>query len=73
LTDEWLTFDVFGRQMTVVPGSDGWKAYWSGSDGKRRPADIEIPSGISADEIAIFLDDLFHEYATAEHSSVLRL
>jgi hypothetical protein len=57
-SEERLTFDVVGRRMTVEAGPDGWKAYWSGNDGTRRPAGVQIPSDLGADEIAVFLDDL---------------
>ena len=61
-----LKFDVFGRDVIVESTPSGWKPYIAGSDGKRRPADFPIPEHLSATEIAGYLDDLFHEYATAD-------
>lgn len=61
-----LRFDVFGRDIIVESTHSGWKAYFAGSDGKRRPADFPIPEHLSAEDIAGYLDDLFHENATAD-------
>ena len=68
-----LVFDVFGRRMTVVETPDGWKAFYPGQDGKRRPADVAIPSHLEEEEIASYLDDLFHEHASADHPKVRML
>ena len=65
-----LRFDVFGRRIDVEATSDGWVAYVPGNDGKRRLANFSIPSDLEAAGIAQYLDDLFHEGATAKHSSV---
>ena len=67
------TFDVFGRRIVVEPVSEGWAAFYPGSDGKRRPVDFVIPSDLDPDGIAKFLDDLFHEHATEDHPAVLIL
>jgi hypothetical protein len=42
----------------------------AGGDGKRRPANIVIPSGLDAHGVAQYLDDLFHEAATPERPKV---
>lgn len=59
-----MKFDIYGRfQVEVRREHDGWAAYRS-EQGKRRPLhDVVIPSQLAGDEIAIYLDDLFHEYA----------
>ena len=67
---ERLRFDVFGRRIDVEATSEGWSAYLPGNDGKRRPANIVIPSGLTGDGIAQYLDDLFHEAATPERPKV---
>ena len=61
-----IKFDVFGRVVVVEASPSGWKAFFAGTDGKRRPADFPIPEHLSAADIAGYLDDLFHENATAE-------
>lgn len=65
-----IRLDVFGRQMIVEDAGEGWVAYWSGSEGKRRAANIPIPSHLDAHGIVRYLDDLFHEGASAEHPTV---
>lgn len=65
-----LRFDVFGRRIDVEATADRWIAFLPGADGKRRPADIAIPSDLKVDGIVQYLDDLFHEAATPEHPRV---
>lgn len=65
-----LTFDVFGRRIIVEARSEGWAAFYAGNDGKRRPAHIVIPAHLDGPGIAQYLDDLFHESATADHPTV---
>ena len=68
-----LRFDVFGREIAVERTRSGWRPLLVGSEGKSRPADFEIPSALSEDELLGYLDDLFHEYATAERPCVRAL
>lgn len=65
-----LRFDVFGRRLDVEWTEDGWVAFLPGNDGKRRSADIPIPAGLDAKDIVRYLDDLFHESASAKHPAV---
>jgi len=67
---ERLRFDVFGRRIDVERTDDGWEAFVPGADGKRRRAQISIPSEFRADEVGRYLGDLFHESASAEHPAV---
>ena len=69
-----MNFDVFGRQVLITNSKSGWKAFYLGSEGKKRPAtDIAIPSDIPESEIERYLGDLCHEWATEYHPSVKRL
>lgn len=69
-----LTFDVFGRRVIVETAERGWKAFYAGSDGKRRPArDIVIPEDIAEAEIERYLADLCHEWASERSPCVRRL
>jgi hypothetical protein len=68
-----LRFDVFGRDITIETTAAGWVAFVPGNDRKRRPAGFPIPATMDAQDIAQYLDDLFHENATAEHPVVRRL
>ena len=65
-----LRFDVFGRQIVVEATPAGWAAFLPGNEGKRRPANFPIPAHLDVQGIAQYLDDLFHESATAENPTV---
>jgi len=65
-----LLLDVFGRRVIVESTPEGWSAFYPGNDGKRRPVDIAIPSHLDESGIIEYLDDLFHEHATAEQPAV---
>jgi len=67
-------FDVFGRRMLIEESAQGWEAFYLGDEGKRRPAtDIMIPESLYATDIAQYLADLCHEWATERHPEVKRL
>ena len=71
---ESATFDVFGRKLRVERQGDRWIPYFVEGEGKRRPAsDIVISSDIDIDDIATYLDDLLHEWATPRNPSVERI
>jgi hypothetical protein len=66
-------FDVFGKIMCAERTDSGWRLLVLGTDGKRSPSDVVIPSFISEDELAQYLDDIFHELASPERPSVRRI
>ena len=69
-----LKFDVFGRRVIVSRVNEAWKAYYCGSEGKRRPAtDIVIPASIDEAELGQYLADLCHEWATGSHPDVRQI
>ena len=69
-----LRFDVFGRDVLVVETDGGWRVFYLGDEGKRRPAlDITVPSSIAESEMTQYLDDLCHEWATDRNSGVKRI
>jgi len=69
-----LKFDVYGRFVLIEETAGGWRAFYLGSEGKRRPArDIIVPPNIQESEIAQYLDDLCHEWATDRNNSVNRV
>jgi hypothetical protein len=71
---ELMRFDVFGKLVLVTPTAAGWAVFYPGVEGKMRPAeDIFIPAGIKKAEIAQYLADLCHEWASAAHPQVRRL
>lgn len=57
-----MKFDIYGRfQLDVHRGDAGWLVYRSES-GKRVPAeDVVIPADVAAEDLAAYLDDLYHE------------
>ena len=65
-----LRFDVFGHHIMVEATPAGWATFLPANDGKRRPANIPIPAHLDVQGIAQYLDDLFHESATAENPTV---
>ena len=69
-----LRFDVFGRQLVISRKEHGWTAWYLGPEGKKRPAaDIVIPSNTAESDMTLYLSDLCHEWATAQHPDVKRL
>ncbi|CAB3748445.1 hypothetical protein B7G54_01020 [Burkholderia puraquae] len=70
MQDEYR-FNAFGRLLAVVRKNDQWIVFVLGAEGKRRPADLHIPSTIAADELAQYLGDLLHEAATPRYNEVV--
>lgn len=68
-----LRFEVYGRRIAVGRCGDDWAAWDLGADGKRRPADFQIPRFVAEAELAQYLADLFHESATPAHGDVRRI
>ena len=69
-----LKFDVFGRDVLIEKTAEGWQVFYLGNEGKRRPArDIIVPPNIEESDIAQYLDDLCHEWATERNNSVNRV
>jgi RimJ/RimL family protein N-acetyltransferase len=68
-----IRFDVHGTLMLVERDPSGWRLFRLGAEGKRSLVPVSIPEFIAEDELAQFLDDLFHEAATPEHPAVTRI
>jgi len=59
-------FNVFGKfVLDVRREDDQWRPYLAG-EGKRRPANIHIPDDLADGDLAVFLEDLFHESGTPD-------
>lgn len=57
-----MKLDVYGRfQLEVLRESDSWVAYRVGLGTRIRDVNVVIPSSLAPDEIAGYVDDLFHE------------
>lgn len=59
-----MKFNIYGRfQVEVLLANDTWVVY-RGELGKRAKLhDVVIPPNLEANEITIYLDDIFHELA----------
>jgi hypothetical protein len=69
-----IRLDVFGRHVLVIRDGSGWKAFYAGEEGKRRPAtDIVVPNDICETALEQYLADLCHEWSTERNPGVKRL
>jgi hypothetical protein len=59
-----MKFNIYGRfQVEVAWDNGGWVAYRSALGKRNRLEELAIPSDLGTDEIATYLDAVFHEYA----------
>ncbi|WP_241300593.1 DUF7661 family protein [Burkholderia stabilis] len=70
MQDEYR-FNAFGRLLAVVRKNGRWAVFDLGTEGKRRPANLQIPSALAANELAQYLGDLLHENATPKYNEVV--
>ncbi|AOR70274.1 hypothetical protein BBJ41_22165 [Burkholderia stabilis] len=70
MQDEYR-FNAFGQLLAVVRKNGRWAVFDLGTEGKRRPANLQIPSALAADELAQYLGDLLHENATPKYNEVV--
>ena len=68
-----IKFNVFGKRVHIERSGTGWRAFYPGSDGKRRAADFVIPPDVAEGDLALYLGDLFHEEARPSQPDVTRL
>lgn len=68
-----VTLDVFGKRMIVERVEGSWQTHQLGADGKRSRVNIAIPDSMDEHELAQYFDDIFHELATHERPTVVRL
>ncbi len=60
-----MRFDIYGRfQVDVRREGDSWEVYRLAPGKRARMDDIVIPATLKADEIIVYLDDIFHELAS---------
>lgn len=59
-----MKFNIYGRfQLDVRRENDAWAAYHLAPGKRARVDDLVIPPMLNADEIATYLDDIYHELA----------
>ncbi|WP_299810211.1 hypothetical protein [uncultured Shewanella sp.] len=69
-----IRFDVFGKLMSVERKGDEWLLFNVSSSGMRaRIYEVVIPPELKQDELAVYLDDIFHEQSSDNHPSVITL
>jgi hypothetical protein len=57
-----MRFNIYGRfQLDVRRESNSWEVYRLEPGKRAKVNDLVIPSTLEADEIATYLDDIFHE------------
>ena len=62
-----MKFDVYGRfQLEVLRENDEWVVYNLGLGKRVRDANLIIPASVAPSEVAVYLDDLFHELSGPE-------
>ncbi len=58
-----MKFNIYRRfQIEIQREGELWIAYRYGEGKRVKASDIVIPSEVVESELAVFLDDLFHEY-----------
>lgn len=59
-----MKFNVYGRfQVDVRRENDTWVVYRSELGKRTVLNDVVIPQNLAADDLATYLDDIFHEFA----------
>ncbi len=57
-----MKFDIYGRfELEVLRENNSWITYRIGLGTRARDGNIIIPDSLAPEEIAGYLDDLFHE------------
>jgi len=59
-----MKFNIYGRfRVDVRRENEFWIVYRSGLGKRARLNDVVIPSNLVAQDLATYLDDIFHEFA----------
>jgi hypothetical protein len=59
-----MKFNIYGRfHITVLREKGAWAVYQSEMGKRTRLPDVVVPPDLAADELAVYLDDIFHEFA----------
>ena len=70
-----LVYDVFGRHIGVRREDERWVVFRVDLTEQKysRLYGVVVPDELTEDEIPGWLDDIFHEAATARHPDVKRI
>ncbi|CAH7066248.1 conserved hypothetical protein [Vibrio chagasii] len=70
----WLKFQVFHQRMSVQRQNEEWLLYRESEASIRaRVYDVIIPSDLAEEELARYLADIYHEFASEKYPSVTRI
>lgn len=59
-----MKFDIYGRfQVDILREDSAWIAYRIEGGKRARLDEVVVPPELEAGELAVYLDDLFHELA----------
>jgi hypothetical protein len=59
-----MKFNIYGRfQVHIQRENNSWVAYRSELGKRTRLNDVVIPPDLGAQDLATYLDDIFHEFA----------
>ncbi len=63
MRDEKLSLNVFGTDLLAIRDGQRWQLFYTGIEGKRRPAtDLIVEDGLSREQLVQELADLCHEW-----------
>ena len=69
-----MKLNVFGKMIEIVRVHAGWKAFYFGNEGKKRPAnDIVLPAHLKEADLVEYIADLCHEWASPANGVVRKL
>lgn len=69
-----MQFDIYGKKILQVLRRDGeWQVFYLGNGVKRRTDDIYIPANVTEQELEEYIGDVFHEWATHDNHSIVRI
>lgn len=66
-------FNIFGSFIAITGTAGGWRAFYLGTEGKRRPADFVVPDDVAEHELCEYLADLYHEQATPRNCITVQI
>ena len=70
----WLKFQVFHQRMSVQRQNEEWLLYRESETSIRaRVYDVIIPSDLAEEELARYLADIYHKFASEKYPSVTRI
>ncbi|EGU41206.1 DUF7661 family protein [Vibrio splendidus] len=70
----WLKFQVFHQRMSVQRQNEEWLLYRESETSIRaRVYDMSIPSDLAEEELARYLADIYHEFASEKYPSMTRI